>query len=64
MNTSLMHARSNEAIRPPSNDERIAAWAFKYFAAGFHRRPEKPRIRVTVPAPLSNNAPADAGKDS
>ena len=26
MNTSLMHARTNEAIRPPSNDERRAHW--------------------------------------
>ena len=63
MNTSILHARTNETIRPPSNDERRASWAAKYFCAGFHRRPEKPRIKVTVPAPLSNNAPADAGKD-
>ena len=32
-----------------------------YFAAGFHRRPEKPRIRVTVPAPLSTREPALTG---
>lgn len=57
MNTSIMHARSNESILPMSNDEKLADWARKYFAAGFHRRPEKPRIRVTVPEPLSNNAP-------
>jgi len=63
VNTSIMHARSNEAIRPMSNDEKLADRARKYFAASFHRRPDKPRIRVTVPAPLSNNAPADAGKD-
>lgn len=63
MNSSLMHARSAEAIRPLNNDERRASWAAKYFCAGFHRRPEKPRMKVTVPAPLSNNAPADAGKD-
>ena len=63
MNTSILHARSNEAIRPPSNDERRASWAQKFYALGFHRRPDKPRIRVTVPEPLSNNAPADAGKD-
>ena len=63
MNTSILHARSNESIRPLHNDERIAAWAFKYFGAGFHRRPEKPRIRVTVPAPLSTREPALTGED-
>lgn len=52
MNTPIMHTRSNEAIRPPSNDERRASWAAKFYAIGFHRRPDKPRIRVTVPAPL------------
>ena len=62
MNTSILHARSNEAIRPPSNDERRAHWAKKFYALGFHRRPDKPRIRVTVPAPLSNNAPGDPGR--
>ena len=61
----LMHASNMEAIRPHSNDERRANWAARYFALGLHRRPDKPRIRirVTVPTPLSNNAPADAGKD-
>ena len=59
----LMHTRNLEAIRPRSNDERRASWAARYFALGHHRRPEKPRYRVTVPAPLSNNAPADAGKE-
>ena len=36
----------------PSNDERRASWAFRYFLQGFHRAPQKPRIRmpVTVPA--------------
>ena len=64
MNTSLMHARSMEAIRPLSNDDRLAHWASKYFAAGHHRRPEKPRMRVTVPQPLSNSEPALTGEDS
>ena len=64
MNTSIMHARSNEAIRPPSNDERRASWDAKYFCAGFHRRPEKPRIRVTVPAPLSPSEPVGVEADS
>ncbi len=64
MNTSILHARSNEAIRPMSNDDRRAHWAQKFYALGFHRRPDKPRIRVTVPAPLSNNAPGEPGKES
>ena len=38
----------------PTNDERRAMWAMRYFLHGFHRNPHKPRIRipVTVPAPL------------
>ena len=59
----LMHARNLEAIRPRSNDERRAQWASKFFALGHHRRPEKPRYRVTVPAPLSNTTPGDPGKE-
>lgn len=27
-------------LRPPSNDERRAEWAAKYYRAGLHRRPE------------------------
>ena len=46
MNSSLMHARSMEAINPPTNDERRAQWASKYFAAGYHRIPSKPRVRL------------------
>jgi len=46
MNTSLMNTRTNEAIRPRSNDERRAAWAARYFAQGAHREPSKPRLRV------------------
>lgn len=46
----VMHAsRSIESVRPPSNDERRAHWAIRYFAAGWHRTPQKPRIKVTVP---------------
>ncbi len=60
----LMHARNMEAIRPPSNDERRAHWAARYFALGLHRRPDKPRIRVTVPQPLSSSEPALSGGDS
>jgi hypothetical protein len=52
----LMHASNSiEAIRPLSQDERRAVWAFKFFGLGLHRQPQKPRIRVvTVPAPLTN----------
>lgn len=46
MNTSLMHTRTIEAIRPRTNDERRAAWAARYFAQGNHRAPSKPRVRV------------------
>ena len=59
----LMHTRNLEAIRPRSNDERRAQWASRFFSLGHHRRPDKPRISVTVPAPISNNAPADAGRN-
>lgn len=66
MNTSLMHTRTVEAIRPRSNDERRAQWASRYFAQGNHREPSKPRIRVkprvrVVARPLSTE-PARAGK--
>lgn len=61
----LMHARSMEAIRPRSPDERRAEWASKFFAAGHHRTPSKPRIRVvTVPAPFTTSEPAHPAKDS
>lgn len=33
----IFDTRTLESIRPPSNDERMAAWAAKYFSAGFHR---------------------------
>lgn len=46
MNTSVMHTRTIESIRPRSNNERYAQWAAKFFAAGYHREPSKPRIRV------------------
>ena len=61
----LMHATQRaESIRPLSNDERRACWAAKYFCAGLHRRPDKPRIRVTVPVPLSSSEPALSGEES
>jgi hypothetical protein len=58
MNTSIMNTRTNEALRPRSNDERRAIWAAKW-----HRRPEKPRIKVTVPEPLSPCEPAQSGEE-
>jgi hypothetical protein len=42
----LMHARTMEALRPLSNDERRAQWAARYFAQGHHRTPQKPRLRA------------------
>lgn len=48
MNTSIMHARHIERIRPLSNDERRAQWAAKFYTQGHHRRPSKPRLRVTA----------------
>lgn len=48
----LIHAtQAAESIRVPSNDERVAAWAAKYFGAGYHRRPSKPRIRAASEPP-------------
>lgn len=53
-NTSVMHASNNiEAVRPRSNDEALADWAAKFYARGLHRGNGKPRIRVTVPQPLT-----------
>ncbi len=55
----VMHAsRSIESVRPQTNDERRAHWAIRYFAAGWHRKPQKPRIKVTVPSPQSRAASA------
>lgn len=54
----IMHARSLESVRPLSNDERRAAWARRYFLRGHHRNPQKPRIKVMVPAPLATNMSA------
>jgi hypothetical protein len=48
-----------ESCRPPTNDERVAAWAVKYFTAGHHHRISKPRIRVpdSHPADLPGDPP-------
>lgn len=55
----IMHASADiESCRTPSNDERKATWAAKYFLRGHHRNPSKPRIRVTVP--LASVPHADA----
>lgn len=47
--------RNAETYRAPSNDERRAAWAVKYFGAGHHTKQQKPRIRVTVTQPKAGN---------
>lgn len=57
---TIMHASGSiESVRPLTNDERRASWAAKYFLLGWHRKPQKPRIRlqVTVPEPLRQSAP-------
>lgn len=57
---TIMHASGSiESVRPLTNDERRASWAAKYFLLGWHRKPQKPRIRlqVTVPEPLRQPAP-------
>ena len=59
----LMHATHRaESIRTPTNDERIAAWAVKYFGAGHHRRPSKPRVRI-APEPTRAQSPERAPAD-
>lgn len=35
----VIPTRTLDAIRPPSNDERMAQWAARYFMAGYHRAP-------------------------
>ena len=47
--------RNAETYRAPSNNERRAIWAAKFFGAGHHLRQQKPRIRVTVPQPKAGN---------
>ena len=55
----LIHAtQAAESIRVPSNDERIAAWAAKYFGAGYHRRPSKPRMRAAS-EPITHALPPE-----
>lgn len=55
----LIHAtQAAESIRVPSNDERVAAWAAKYFGAGCHRAPTKPRMRV-APEPVTHALPPE-----
>lgn len=50
VNTSIFPARRIEQYRPLSNGERLAMWAQRYYAQGHHRRPAKPRVRVTLPS--------------
>lgn len=35
-----------DGCTPPTNDERRAAWAAKYYGNGHHNRQQKPRIRL------------------
>lgn len=43
----IQHATERaESIRVPTNNERRAAWAAKYFSGGHHREPSKPHVRV------------------
>lgn len=58
----LMHASASlDSVRPLSNDERRANWASKFYLFAHHRKPAKPRIRVTVPEPLT---PARSGDET
>lgn len=41
--------------RVPTPDERRAQWASKYFAAGHHHRPAKPRVRVKPRIRINTN---------
>ena len=52
----------SRSCRTPSNDERRAAWAARYYGAGLHRRLPKPRVRVK-PRIRINKAPAPSGKE-
>lgn len=36
----VIPADTMRALRPPTNDERRADWAYRYFRAGLHRNPE------------------------
>lgn len=53
--TILMTTYTAESIRPLSNNERLGAWAARYFGLGLHLDTSKPRIRVVTPI---NAAPA------
>jgi hypothetical protein len=34
--------------RVPTPDERRAQWAYRYAMGGYHRKPRKPRIRLSI----------------
>lgn len=44
---ALIQRGTWEGCRPLSADERLAAWAARYYSAGHHRERGKPRIRLT-----------------
>lgn len=48
---ALIQRGTWEGCRPFSADERLALWASRYYASGYHRERGKPRIRVQVEAP-------------
>lgn len=48
-----VYATDVESVRPPTNDERRAAWAARYYSRGLHRAS---RWHVAVPAPLCRAA--------
>lgn len=50
MNTLLSIVRTRRhswsGCTPPTNNERRAAWAAKFYGEGHHHRLNKPRVRV------------------
>lgn len=72
----IQHATQDaDSIRVPTNDERRAAWAGKYFGAGYHRigtyRSKYPRVPncpqndeldERTPAPHTTKPVREAGK--
>lgn len=57
----LQHARSMEAIRPPSNNERRAAWAERYYRNGHHNTPAAADAAAGTPSPANPLDPRAPG---
>lgn len=51
----VVSARTMDAIRPLSNDERYAAWAQMYYGAGLHRSAITHMERAQADAQLRDN---------